>query len=154
MIKLKDLLIEDASFDLIDSWKQTIPSSEIRYFCKRDNCGPAAISFMQFLTKQGKKGLKRVEGFFKADTVVSDKNDFTPEMKKEFMQSGGNWNSSKERKQWIENSKYARQWKYIPHYWVEDSNGTIYDPVGQEQFINTGLAKDLNKKRYTLTDKI
>ena len=147
MIKLKDLLIEDTSIDLINRWKRTVSDSEIKYYCKRDNCGPAAISFMQFLTKQGIKGLKRVEGFFKADTVVSDKNDFTTEMKKEFIQSGGNWNSSKERKQWIENSKYAQQWKYIPHYWVEDSKGTVYDPVGQEQFIDTGLAKDLDKKR-------
>ena len=82
MIRLKDLLKETASPEsLITRWKQTVSPSELKYFCKRDNCGPAALSFMQFLTKQGVQGLKRIEGYFKADSVVYDKADFTKEMK-------------------------------------------------------------------------
>lgn len=153
MIRLKDLLKETASPEsLIAQWKQTISPSELKYFCKRDNCGPAALSFMQFLTKQGVQGLKRIEGYFKADSVVYDKADFTKEMKQEFISDGGNWNNANERKQWIENSKYAEQWKFIPHYWVQDSQGNIYDAIGEEQFVKTKLAKDLNKDRYSLTD--
>jgi len=138
--------------DLINTWKKNIPPSELKYFCKRDNCGPAAISFMNFLKQQGIEGLKRVEGYFKADSVVYDKADFTKEMKQEFLASGGDWNNPKERKEWIENSKYASQWVYVPHYWVEDDKGNIYDAVGEEQFIKTKLAKDLNKNRYVLSD--
>ena len=152
MIRLRDLLKEEASPEsLIAQWKQTISPSELKYFCKRDNCGPAALSFMQFLTKHGAQELNRVEGYFKADSVVYDKADFTEEMKQEFISDGGNWNDANDRKQWIETSEYADQWKFIPHYWVQDSQGNIYDPVGEEQFIKTKLAADLNKDRYSLT---
>lgn len=153
MILLKNLLNEIISLEnLIDQWKQTVSPSDLKYFCKRDNCGPAALSFMQFLTKHGVNGLKRVEGYFKADSVVYDKADFTEKMKQEFLAAGGNWNDADHRKQWIESSKYADQWTFIPHYWVEDSNGNIYDPVGDEQFIKTNLSNDLSKHRYTLSD--
>ena len=153
MIRLIDLLKEIVSPEkLITQWKQTVSPYELKYFCKRDNCGPAALSFMQFLSQHGVKGLKRVEGYFKADSVVYDKADFTTEMKREFLASGGNWNNANDRKQWIENSKYADQWKFVPHYWVEDSRGNIYDAVGEEQFIKTKLAKDLSIDRYTLSD--
>ena len=152
MIRLKDLLKETASPEsLIAQWKQTVSPKELKYFCKRDNCGPAALSFMQFLTKHGAQELNRVEGYFKADSVVYDKADFTEEMKQEFISDGGNWNNADDRKQWIETSEYADQWKFIPHYWVRDSQGNIYDPVGEEQFIKTKLAADLNKDRYSLT---
>jgi hypothetical protein len=138
---------------LIDAWKKETSDSEIKYFCKRDNCGPAAIDFRNWAQSLGIK-LKRIEGFFHADKVVSGKRDFTPEMKDEFLDQGGNFNNPKEREEWVENSKYSDQWKFIPHYWLEDNKGTVYDPVGQEQFIDMGYAKDLNKKRYTLTDEV
>ena len=138
---------------LIDAWKKETSDSEIKYFCKRDNCGPAAIDFRNWAQSLGIK-LKRIEGFFHADKVASEKKDFTPEMKDEFLDQGGNFNNPKEREEWVENSKYSAQWKFIPHYWLEDNKGTVYDPVGQEQFIDMGYAKDLNKKRYTLTDEV
>lgn len=119
---------------------------------KRDNCGPAALDFISWAKSKGIKDLKRINGYFKADIPVSSKKDFTHEMKQEFLSDGRNWDSAKERFEWISNSQYAEQWKYIPHYWVEDSNNKIYDPVGQLQFIDTGYAKDLNSNRYTLTD--
>lgn len=154
MIKLKDILGEVVDTDLVNQWKKTVSPAELKYFCVRDNCGPAAIDFMQFLTKKGIQGLKRVRGFFLADEVVSDKKDFTSQMKTEFLQDGGDWDNKLDRKKWIENSKYEKQWKYIPHFWVEDSRGNIYDAVGEEQFIKTKLAKDLNPNRYKLTDNI
>ena len=119
---------------------------------KRDNCGPAALDFISWAKSKGIKDLKRINGYFKADIPVSSKKDFTREMKQEFLSDGRNWDSAKERFEWISNSQYAEQWKYIPHYWVEDSNNKIYDPVGQLQFIDTCYAKDLNSNRYTLTD--
>ena len=138
---------------LIDAWKKETSPSELKMFCKRDGCGPAALDLKSFAKERGIE-LKRIEGFFHADKVASEKKDFTPEMKDEFLDQGGNFNNAKEREEWVENSKYSDQWKFIPHYWLEDNKGTVYDPVGQEQFIDMGFAKDLNKERYTLTDEV
>ena len=151
--KSRDDIEENITQNLIDAWKKETSDSEIKMFCKRDGCGPGALDFKNFAKERGIE-LKRIEGFFHADKVASEKKDFTPEMKDEFLDQGGNFNNAKEREEWVENSKYSDQWKFIPHYWLEDDKGTIYDPVGQEQFIDMGFAKDLNKERYTLTDEV
>ena len=151
--KSRDDIEENITQNLIDAWKKETSDSEIKMFCKRDGCGPGALDFKNFAKERGIE-LKRIEGFFHADKVASEKKDFTPEMKDEFLDQGGNFNNAKEREDWVENSKYSDQWKFIPHYWLEDDKGTIYDPVGQEQFIDMGFAKDLNKERYTLTDEV
>lgn len=114
---------------------------------KRDMCGPACLDFIDWAKQQGIE-LKRVRGEFVADEVVSAKADFTPEMKKEFMQSGLDWNSAADRKAWIEQSKYAEEWKRVPHYWTVDKDGNIHDPSGYQQLVKTGLAKDLDPSRY------
>ena len=114
---------------------------------KRDQCGPACLDFIDWAKKQGIE-LKRVRGEFVADQVVSAKADFTPEMKKEFAQSGLDWNSAADRKAWIEQSKYAEEWKRVPHYWTVDKDGNIHDPSGYQQLVKTGLAKDLDPSRY------
>ena len=151
--KSRDDIEENITQNLIDAWKKETSSSELKMFCKRDGCGPAALDLKSFAKERGIE-LKRIEGFFHADKVASEKKDFTPEMKDEFLDQGGNFNNPKEREEWVENSKYSNQWKFIPHYWLEDDKGNIYDPVGQEQFIDMGYAKDLNKERYTLTDEV
>jgi len=151
--KSRDDIEENITQNLIDAWKKETSSSELKMFCKRDGCGPAALDLMSFAKERGIK-LKRIEGFFHADKVASEKKDFTPEMKDEFLDQGGNFNDAEEREEWVENSKYSDQWKFIPHYWLEDDKGNIYDPVGQEQFIDMGFANDLNKERYTLTDEV
>jgi len=114
---------------------------------KRDMCGPACLDFIDWAKQQGIE-LKRVRGEFVADEVVSAKADFTPEMKKEFAQSGLDWNSAADRKAWIEQSKYAEEWKRVPHYWTVDKDGNIHDPSGYQQLVKTGLAKDLDPSRY------
>jgi hypothetical protein len=114
---------------------------------KRDQCGPACLDFIDWAKQQGIE-LKRVRGEFVADEVVHAKADFTPEMKKEFMQSGLDWNSAADRKAWIEQSKYAEEWKRVPHYWTVDKDGNIHDPSGYQQLVKTGLAKDLDPSRY------
>ena len=124
-----------------------------RYYCRRDGCGPAALDITYFAKNKYGIELKspfpnKTQGYFRADKVASNKKDFTPEMKIEFFEDGGNWDNAKERRVWIENSKYSEAWKYIPHYWLVDKKGNIYDPVGQEQFVDKKLAKDLDKSRY------
>lgn len=143
---------QDGKADLIQQFRKESGIKQCSIYDKRDNCGPAAIDFISWAKSKGIEGLKRINGYFKADIPASSKRDFTREMKQEFLNDGGNWDSDKERFDWISNSKYAEQWKHIPHYWVEDTNGKIYDPVGQQQFIDTGYAKDINPDRYTLTD--
>jgi len=138
---------------LIDAWKKETSSSELKMFCKRDGCGPAALDLKNFAKERGIE-LKRIEGFFHADKVASEKKDFTNQMKQEFLDQGGDFDDAKEREEWVANSKYSDQWKFIPHYWLEDNKGTVYDPVGQEQFIDAGYAKDLNPNRYSLTDDV
>ena len=151
----EDILDEnyaDGKAGLIQQFRQEVGPKQCSIYDKRDNCGPATLDFISWAKSKGIKDLKRIDGYFKADIPVSSKKDFTREMKQEFLNDGGDWNNAKERFKWISKSKYAEQWKYIPHYWVEDSNGKIYDPTGQQQFIDAGYAKDLNPDRYVLTD--
>ena len=145
-------IIKDGKLGLVQQFKKEVGAKQCSLYGKRDNCGPAALDFISWAESKGIKGLKRIDGYFKADIPVSSKRDFTREMKQEFLNDGGNWDNAKERFDWINSSKYAKQWKYIPHYWVEDTNGKIYDPSGQQQFIDAGYAKDLNSDRYTLSD--
>tara|TARA_R100000908_G_C3751696_1_gene146249 strand:+ start:483 stop:1040 length:558 start_codon:yes stop_codon:yes gene_type:complete len=173
MIKLKDILLESITpspEEVIDAWKEHTKKGGNSYnldhignpkhgqmmykhFCRRDGCGPAALDIMSFAKNKYGIELKspfpnKEQGYFRADKVVSGKKDFTKEMKQEFLDGGGNFNNAKEREAWIENSKYSEAWKYIPHYWLVDKKGNIYDPVGQEQFINRKYAKDLDPNRY------
>ena len=175
MIKLKNILLEVITpkpAEVVDAWKEHTKKggdsynldnpgnpkygqTMYKHFCKRDGCGPAAIDFKSFAKNKYGLELKSPftnQGFFIADKVVSGKNDFTDEMKSEFLDGGGDFNNAKERQAWIENSKYSEAWKYIPHYWLVDNKGNIYDPVGQEQFVNRKYAKDLNKNRYVEKD--
>ena len=117
-------------------------------YARRDNCGPACIAMEYWAKRTYNIDLTRIRGYFVADKVVYDKADFTPEMKHEFMQSGLDFNQPAVRRRWIESSKYAEEWKKIPHYWLVDAQNNIYDPVGQAQLIDSGLATDLNNNRY------
>lgn len=116
-------------------------------YCKRDNCGPAALDFIDH--QKGKTILKRVRGTFRADNVVHNKADFTKEMKHEFEGTKQDFNNSKHRHDFIANHpKYKDEWKKVPHYWTTDDKGKIHDPSGLAQLVKTGLSKDLNKDRY------
>jgi hypothetical protein len=133
---------------LVLQFLKSITPKELRYYSIRDNCGPAALHMMDWAKGKGIK-LNRVNGYFVADNVVYDKADFTKEMKHEFLQQGLDFNDPKSRQEFIaSNPKYSKEWKKVPHYWLQDDQGTVYDPTGYIQFIKTGLAKDLDKSRY------
>jgi hypothetical protein len=137
-------IIEGKESNLVDEFLK----STTQKYNKRDMCGPACLDFIDWARREKGIDLKRVRGEFIADEVVSAKADFTPEMKKEFFRSGLDWNSAEDRKAWIEQSKYAEEWKGVPHYWTVDDKGNIHDPSGYQQLIKTGLAKDLDPSRY------
>jgi hypothetical protein len=133
---------------LVSEFLKSISPKELRYYTIRDNCGPAALHMKDWAEGKG-IDLTRHEGYFVADTVVYDKADFTKEMKREFIEQGLDFNDPTARKQFIEsNPKYSEEWKKIPHYWLQDKQGNIYDPTGYIQFVKTGLSSDLDKSRY------
>jgi translation elongation factor EF-1beta len=139
------------NISLVDNFLSSLTDKEIKFYSIRDNCGPCCLDFISYAAKQG-VNLKRVRGEFRVDSVVHDKSDFTPDMKTEFRSSGLNFNDSKDRKHWIEQSKYSESWHLIPHYWCIDSRGIIYDPAGVLQFKN--VSSDLSKNRYITEDPI
>lgn len=134
--------------NLVSQFLKSISPKELRYYSIRDNCGPAALHMIEWARKQG-IDLKRREGYFVADNVVYDKADFTKEMKIDFLKQGLDFNDPAARKEFIElNPKYSEEWKKVPHYWLQDKQGNVYDPTGYIQFIKTGLARDLDSRRY------
>lgn len=141
-------IAENSDDDLVSEFLKSISPRELRYYSIRDNCGPAALDMMYWAKKKG-IDLTKHGGFFVADHVVYDKADFTKEMKIEFKHSGLDFNNPDDRKQFIEtNPKYSEEWKKIPHFWLQDAQGNIYDPSGYIQFVKTGLSSDLDKSRY------
>lgn len=148
-MKIRELLAESNSSTLVNEFLQSISPKELKYYSIRDNCGPAALHMMDWAKKKGLE-LKRFGGYFKADTVVSAKADFTPAMRRELINAGLDFNDPIQRKQFLEsNPEYSEEWKNIPHYWLQDSQGNVFDPTGYIQFIKTGLAGDLSPTRYT-----
>ena len=146
-MRANEFLKEDLTGDFLKSRSP----SQVKFYSKRDNCGPAAIDMMFWAEEQGTK-LNRVQGYFVADQVVYDKDDFTTDMKKEFVGKGLDFNDPSARKAFIEaDPKYNTEWREIPHYWLVDKQGEIFDPTGYIQFIRTGLATDLNPSRYLRT---
>ncbi len=148
-MRINEILTESTNTDLVSTFLKSISPKELRQYSIRDNCGPAALHMMEWAKSHGIE-LQRYGGYFTTDSVVSDKADFTRDMKKEFMSHGLDFNDPQARKQFIEsNPKYSEEWKQIPHYWLQDSTGKIYDPSGYIQFIKTGLAQDLSNERYS-----
>ena len=147
-MRINEFITESASSDLVTDFLKNISPRELRYYSIRDNCGPAALHMKDWAAAKGPE-LQRYGGYFVADKVVYDKDDFTKEMKRDFLRHGLDFNDPAARKQFIEsNPEYSDEWKKIPHYWLQDQNGNVYDPTGPIQFIKTGLAKDLAKTRY------
>lgn len=125
--------------------------SNYEYYSIRGNCGVAAIDFIMYAEKINGGKFKRIYGFFKCDKFLSEKSDFTKEMKSELLKSGFDINKKSDRDMFLaSNKEYSTKWKYCPHYWCVDSTGTIYDPSGMMQFVQTGLAKDLSSNRYSV----
>jgi len=133
---------------LVSEFLKSISPKELKYYSIRDNCGPAALHMKDWAKTQG-IDLKRHDGYFVADNVVYDKLDFTKEMKRDFLKQGLDFNNPTARKEFIEsNPEYSEEWKKVPHYWLQDNQGNIYDPTGYIQFIKTGLSSDLDSWRY------
>jgi len=144
MVSILNLLNET---NLVNDFLKQASPNEIKQYSMRDNCGIAALDMIEYAKKHDKL-LTRVSGYFIADKIVSSKKDFTNEMRDELILDGVNFNDDKLRYEWIMKSKYKNTMKEIPHYWLIDKQGNIYDPSGYLQFIKRGYATDLNSWRY------
>ena len=145
---VKEIVTESKPSTLVAEFLASLSPGELDYYRIRDNCGPAALHMKDWARERGIE-LHRYHGHFAADHVVHDKDDFTKEMKHDFAQQGLDFNDPQQRKEYIElHPTYSEEWKKVPHYWLQDDQGNIYDPVGHIQFVKTGLARDLNPSRY------
>jgi len=118
---------------------------------KRDNCGLAASDMMIWIDNNYGIKTKRIRGWFYCNEFVYSKKDFTPEMKYKLIKDGYVWDSSSSRKKWLLDNGYSEDYKFVPHYWLEDKQKNIIDPSGDLQFIKTGLVSNLNNDRYNLS---
>ena len=124
-MRIQEILNESSSTDLVSQFLKSIPPKELKYYSIRDNCGPAALHMMSWAREKGLE-LQRYGGYFVADNVVYDKADFTKEMKHEFLQQGLDFNDPKSRQEFIaSNPKYSKEWKKVPHYWLQDKQGNV-----------------------------
>jgi len=137
--------------DLVAQFQSSSYFKQNHQFRYRGHCTEVANAFKVWATEQGvdTSTFKITEGMFKADNIVSAKRDLTDMMRYEMKKLNLNPGSREDRYKFIsEHPTRKHEWKYIPHAWVKDNKGNIYDPSGKYQFINTGLAADLNRSRY------
>lgn len=140
------------SSDLTHEFLNSISRKDIDFYSKRDSCGIACLDMKAWAMENHGVELVRVRGEFLADTVVSEKADFTKKMKAEFMATGGDFSSPSERKAFIESHPdYKDEWKKIPHYWLVDEDGNIHDPSGPYQIIREEFAENLDASRYLMS---
>ena len=134
---------------VIEDYLSVLKPRDISYFSRRENISFGIHDFILWALKNHGLSLVRIEGYFIADEVSYDKIDFTKEMLEEFMSTGKNFNSKKERKQWIENDYlYSTELKKIHHMWCIDIKDNIYDPFGYLQFLKKNKIKDLTSSHY------
>lgn len=114
---------------------------------KRDECGYIAIVLEMFAEKKG-INLKRIRGEFYTDQIQLKKLDFFKEDLVSMVNEGLNPNNKDDRLTFVVRHNLEERQKLIPHYWNEDQHGNIIDLSGYWQFIHSGMAKDMNIKRY------
>lgn len=136
---------------LEQQWLDSLQNEEKAFLSTRDNCGYAALLFIDFVKETTGQEFMRIRGEFIVDVVLHDKDDFTKEMKNQLKKDGFNFHNTNDRKQWIENSEHKDEWQKCPHYWVVDEKGNIFDPIAKSMFVTTGLAVNVNKERYLST---
>jgi len=147
---LNEPISEDNNNSLVDEfWR--INKGRIKSMTKRDNCGPTALAFVDFLKSKGIQS-QREGGYFIADKPVHDFWDFYREQHQAMKQQGLDPKSDEDRVKYMIDNHLEDEQRKIPHYWVV-VDGKKVDPVGQFQLVNSGLAKDLNPSRYVSTGK-
>ena len=145
-MKMNDV-VQDIDYDVYI--KEFLTSSgKRRYYSIRDNCGPCALDFIDFMKNKYNIILTRVQGEFYTDVPVHTKYDFYKDELDAMKKANLNPNNDDDRIKFMHDNDLIERQKYIPHYWVVDNKKTIIDPSGYLQFVKSGMSKDLNNSRY------
>lgn len=148
-MKMHEVITEDINYEkYIDEFLTS--SGRSKYYAIRDNCGPCALDFIDYMKNTYNIILKRVQGEFYADIPVHTKYDFYKDELIAMKKANLNPNSDTDRIRFMQDNDLTERNKYIPHYWLIDNNNKIVDPSGYLQFVKSGLSKDLNSNRYHL----
>jgi hypothetical protein len=127
---------------LIRIFKRELKSCDLR----RGNCDNVARDLSQYFNRHGLEN-NLIAGYFRVDTPSYEANDFTKDEQLEAEDMGYDYNDPYEMEEFAEIKGLVDELKHIPHWWVEvDDN--IIDLTGENQFVSSGLSRDLSDKRY------
>jgi hypothetical protein len=120
---------------------------DIKSLHKRDKCEQSCKAFMEWANSQGLTDVAMIKGIFVADRASTTKSDFSKFVLQEMRADDVDINNANERLLYARQHDMLDELKQITHYWCE-VNGKLIDVSGQEQFLETGLAVNLNRDRY------
>ena len=120
---------------------------DIKSLHKRDKCEHSCNMFIEWAKSQGMSNISIIRGTFVADRASTTKFDFSKFVLQEMRNDDVDVNNANERLLYARQHDMLDELKQVTHYWCE-VNGKIIDVSGQEQFLETGLAVNLNKDRY------
>jgi len=145
-MRIQEILNEDASFNtFLDKFKQQHAKS-IATGCNRNYCEVPTTDLVAFGKEHGYQ-IDKVYGNFVVGEPEFAFEDFTILEKQNMKFSFLDPNSKEDRIKFATKHKLIDELKKVPHYWNE-YNGQIIDLTGHAQFVETGLATDLNTNRY------
>lgn len=93
--------------------------------------------------------IKKVQGEFVVDNPEFEFDDFTQQEKASMQMQYLDPHSKEDRIKYATKNNLFDELKRVPHHWNE-YHGKIIDLTGQAQFVDTGLASDLNASRYII----
>lgn len=121
-------------------------AEDIEYGNERDNCGFVASSFSQFAKTNG-LNVPRIHGVFELDGPEFDIKNFKSDEIREMQDEGYDIYSQEDRESYASNHNLLDELSVVNHYWNQ-YNGSNIDFSGKAQFIDSGLASDLDSWRY------
>lgn len=130
---------------LINAFKKKYPKA-ISAGCQRNYCEIPADRFMEFGKKHG-FDIEKISGDFAIDNPEFARADFTSIELSNMKINGLNPNSKQDRIKFAKRENIIDELKKVPHFWNE-YQGRIIDFTGHSQFVETGLATDLDSARY------
>lgn len=122
---------------------------EIEQGCVRDSCGIPAYGFALYARDNGFPETEYISnGSFKVDIALYDKEDFSRWELKQMRKEGFDPNSINGRAAFAKEYDMIDELKQIPHQWAEYKD-QIIDFTAHSQFVESGLAPDTDRSRYS-----
>lgn len=137
--------VTDNIDNLVDEFKKK-NTKYIEQGCRRNYCEVPAIKFVSFAKQRG-YNVEKVYGEFLIDTPEYHFDDFTQQEKASMKMQYLDPHKREDRIKFAKKHNLDDELKKVPHYWNE-YKGQIIDLTGYAQFVETGLAADLNTSRY------